>query len=131
MKQHILIFALAFVAVAMLLGVRAGMSQVGAPQTTHAQGKGCVGPGKQDGCIVLHDIKQHRYYAFSFDSSPNKPDLYKAISFEGIGYGHDSHCGQDSRCVSTTGSRFLRNARSRQLRGFESRRRRHSKMMFF
>lgn len=68
-------------------------AQAHAP-TSYAKGKGCVRPGKQNGCIVLHDIKQHRYYALSFDSTPNKPDLYTAITFEGIGYPHDSHCGE-------------------------------------
>jgi hypothetical protein len=71
----------------------ASFAQAHAP-TSYAQGKGCVRPGKQDGCVVLHDIKQHRYYALSFDSSPNKPDLYTAITFEGIGYPHDSHCAE-------------------------------------
>lgn len=64
------------------------------PHTIHAKGNGCVRPGKQDGCYVLHDIKQHRYYDLTFDSTPNKPDLFTAISFEGIGYHHDAHCSQ-------------------------------------
>lgn len=91
MKQRISISVLTLLVAGMMLGVRSGAAQAG---TTHAQGKGCVRPGKQADCFSLHDIKKHRYYTLSFDSSPNKPDLYTAISFEGIGYPHDSHCGE-------------------------------------
>jgi hypothetical protein len=66
----------------------------GIPRTTHARGRGCVRQGKEEGCFILHDIKQHRYYDLSFDSTPNKPDLNTAISFEGIGYQHDTRCSQ-------------------------------------
>jgi hypothetical protein len=62
--------------------------------TTHVQARGCVRPGKEEGCFVLHDIKRHHYYDLSFDTTPGKPDLYTHISFEGIGYAHDAHCSQ-------------------------------------
>jgi hypothetical protein len=62
--------------------------------TEHAQGTGCVRPGKEEGCFLLHDIKQHRYYGLSFEATNTKPDLYTAIWFEGIGYPHDAHCSQ-------------------------------------
>lgn len=94
MKPRIGISVLMVLAVGMVLGVQSDAAQAGPSATAYAQGKGCVRPGKQAGCITLHDIKQHRYYNLSFDSSPNKPDLYTAISFEGIGYSHDSHCGE-------------------------------------
>jgi len=93
MKPRIAKSVVTLLALGMLLGMQSGAAQ-GPPATTHAQGKGCVRPGKQDGCFVLHDIKRHRYYSLTFDSTPNKPDLYTAITFEGIGFPHDSHCGE-------------------------------------
>jgi len=73
---------------------RAGVRTKGsAAHTIHVQGRGCVRPAKQEGCVVLHDIKAHRYYDVSFPTD-TKPDLYTAIWFEGIGYHHDAHCSQ-------------------------------------
>jgi hypothetical protein len=62
--------------------------------TAHIQARGCVRPGRVEGCFVLHDIKRHRYYDLSFHPAGSKPDLYTHISFEGIGYPHDAHCNQ-------------------------------------
>jgi hypothetical protein len=62
--------------------------------TIHAQGKGCVRPGKEEGCFVVHDIKHRRLYDLSFEATDSKPDLYTAIWFEGIGYPHDAHCSK-------------------------------------
>jgi len=79
-----------------LLASNVVMSQqpsAGASQTEHAQGRGCVRPGKEEGCFVLHDIKQHRYWDLTF-AGDSKPDLYTHIWFEGIGYPHDAHCSQ-------------------------------------
>lgn len=75
-------------------------------ETEHAQGRGCVRPGKQEGCFVLHDIKRHRYYDLSFAASDTKPDLYTYISFEGIGFPHDAHCRQ-GRPVHVTSWKLL------------------------
>ena len=60
--------------------------------TEHVQATGCVRPAKQEGCMTLHDIRQHRFYDLSFDPKGDKPDIYTHISFEGIGYSHDAHC---------------------------------------
>lgn len=64
--------------------------------TAHIQARGCVRPGRVEGCFVLHDIKRHRFYDLSFDPAGSKPDLYTHIWFEGLGYPHDAHCGQGS-----------------------------------
>lgn len=61
---------------------------------TQVQARGCVRPGNEGGCFVLHDIKRNRYYDLTFGSAGGKPDLYSHIWFEGIGYYHDSHCSQ-------------------------------------
>jgi hypothetical protein len=68
--------------------------KTGKSHTIHAQGKGCVRPGEQEGCFVLHDIKHRRLYDLSFEASDSKPDMYTAIWFEGIGYPHDAHCSK-------------------------------------
>jgi hypothetical protein len=62
--------------------------------TEHVQTRGCVRPGKEEGCFVLHDIKRHLYYDLNFDAAGSTPELYTHISFEGIGYAHDAHCSQ-------------------------------------
>jgi len=62
--------------------------------TGHAQARGCVHPGKEEGCFVLHDIKRRRYYDLTFEPSGSKPDLYTHIWFEGVEYPHDAHCSQ-------------------------------------
>jgi hypothetical protein len=69
-------------------------SKPGMSHTEHVQARGCVRPGKEEGCFVLHDIKGHRYYDLTFDAAGNTPELYTHISFEGIGYAHDAHCSQ-------------------------------------
>jgi hypothetical protein len=69
-------------------------THTGKSHTIHVQGKGCVRPGKEEGCFVVHDIKQHRLYDLSFGATDNKPDLYTAIWFEGIGYPHEAHCSK-------------------------------------
>lgn len=71
--------------------------QSGSPPTSHTehvQARGCVRPAQQEGCLVLHDIKQRRLYDLSFSSTAEKPELYTHISFEGIVYPHDAHCSQ-------------------------------------
>ena len=67
-------------------------TNVSKSHTIHAQGRGCVRPGKEEGCFVMHDIKKRRLYDLSFGATDSKPDLYTAIWFEGIGYPHDAHC---------------------------------------
>jgi hypothetical protein len=62
--------------------------------TEHVQARGCVRPGKEEGCFVLHDIKRHRFYDLTFESTGSKPDLYTHISLEGVGYPHDAHCSR-------------------------------------
>lgn len=62
--------------------------------TAHIQARGCVRPGKGEGCFLLHDIKRNRYYDLSFEPAGTKPDFYTHIWFEGIGYYHDAHCSQ-------------------------------------
>lgn len=89
---------LGFIAI-VLLGASPLFSQQSNPDaqkshSTHVQTRGCVHPGKQAGCFVLHDIKQHHYYDLTFDSTGAKPDLYTHIWFEGIGYPHDAHCSE-------------------------------------
>lgn len=69
-------------------------SRAGTSHTAYAEGRGCVRPGKKDGCFVLHDIKRHRYYDLSFEPAGSKPDLYTHIWFEGIAYSHDAYCSQ-------------------------------------
>lgn len=71
-----------------------GQQPAAKSHTSHVKGRGCVRPGKEEGCFVLHDIKQHRVYDLSFDATETKPDHYTAIWFEGIGYSHDAHCSQ-------------------------------------
>src|SRR5579872_5888874 len=63
-------------------------SKTGMSHTEHVQTRGCVRPGKEEGCFVLHDIKRHRYYDLTFDAAGSTPDLYTHIWFEGIGYAH-------------------------------------------
>jgi hypothetical protein len=64
--------------------------------TQHIEGKGCVKPGQQTGCLVVNDIKAHRKYNVFFDGK-EQPELYTAIQFEGIGYSHVSHCNQGQK----------------------------------
>jgi|GEM_PF-2758130 len=64
--------------------------------TQHIEGKGCVKPGRQTGCLVVNDIKAHRKYNVFFDGK-EQPELYTAIQFEGIGYSHVSHCNQGQK----------------------------------
>jgi len=64
--------------------------------TQHIEGKGCVKPGRQSGCLVVNDIKAHRKYNVFFDGK-EPPELYTAIQFEGIGYSHASHCNQGQK----------------------------------
>jgi len=59
------------------------------------QARGCVQPTKpvkQEGCLVLHDIRQNRLYDLSFSPTAERPELYTHISFEGIGFAHDAQC---------------------------------------
>ena len=56
--------------------------------------RGCVHPTKQEGCLVLHDIRQNRLYDLSFSPTAERPGLYTHISFEGIGFAHDAQCSQ-------------------------------------
>jgi hypothetical protein len=97
-KIRSLIAAIALLAAVQLMGQQLGQPQAPAKGSTlhtiHAQGRGCVRPGKEEGCFVVHDIKAHRYYDLTFDSTNARPDLYTAIWFEGIGYHHDAHCSQ-------------------------------------
>lgn len=71
-----------------------------APSTHHIEGKGCLKPGRQNGCLVVNDIKAHRKYNLFFDGK-NQPELNTAISFEGIGYQHVSHCNQGQKVQVT------------------------------
>ena len=64
--------------------------------TQHIEGKGCVKPGRQTGCLVVNDIKAHRKFNVFFDGK-EQPELYTAIQFEGIGYSHVSHCNQGQK----------------------------------
>lgn len=64
--------------------------------TQHIDGKGCLKPGRQTGCLVVNDIKAHRKYNVFFDGK-EQPELYTAIQFEGIGYSHASHCNQGQK----------------------------------
>ena len=68
--------------------------QSGPLPTKLVQARGCVHPTKQEGCFVLHDIRQNRLYDLSFSPTAERPDLYTHISFEGIGFPHDAHCSQ-------------------------------------
>jgi hypothetical protein len=68
----------------------------------HAQARGCVHPGKEEGCFVLHDIKGRRFYDLTFKATGDKPDLYSHILFEGIEYPHDAHCSQGRPVHVTT-----------------------------
>jgi len=70
------------------------------PRTHHIQGKGCLRPGRQQGCLVVNDIKAHRKYNVFFDGK-EQPELYTAISFEGIGYSHLAHCNQGQKVQVT------------------------------
>ncbi len=91
-----------------LLASSAGLSQQPSStpsQTEHAQGRGCVRPASQEGCYVLHDIKQRRYWDLNF-AGDSKPGLYTHIWFEGIGYPHDAHCNQ-GRPVHVTSWKLL------------------------
>ena len=69
-------------------------------RTEHIEGKGCLKPGRQDGCFIVNDIKAHRKYNVFFDGK-SQPDMYTAISFEGIGYQHVSHCSQGQKVQIT------------------------------
>ncbi len=71
-------------------------SQTTTGSTKHIEGKGCLKPGRQKGCLVVNDIKAHRKYNVFFDGKA-QPELYTAISFEGIGYQHASHCNQGQK----------------------------------
>ncbi len=71
-----------------------------ASRTKHIQGKGCLKPGRQTGCLVVNDIKAHRKYNVFFDGK-DQPELYTAISFEGIGYPHIAHCNQGQKVQVT------------------------------
>lgn len=93
MGIRLLALATILVASTSLLGQQS-TSKPPTSHTAHVEGRGCVRPGKQEGCFVLHDIKRHRYYDLSFEPAGSKPDLYTHISFEGIGYAHDAHCSQ-------------------------------------
>lgn len=75
-------------------------SETTAAKTEHIEGKGCVKPGRQKGCFVVNDIKAHRKYNVFFDGK-SQPDMYTAISFEGIGYQHVSHCSQGQKVQVT------------------------------
>ena len=57
-------------------------SETTAAKTEHIEGKGCVKPGRQNGCFIVNDIKAHRKYNVFFDGK-SQPDMYTAISFEG------------------------------------------------
>ncbi len=70
------------------------------PRTEHIEGKGCLKPGRQNGCFIVNDIKAHRKYNVFFDGK-SQPDMYTAISFEGIGYQHVSHCSQGQKVQIT------------------------------
>ncbi len=48
----------------------------------------------------MNDIKAHRKYNVFFDGK-SQPDMYTAISFEGIGYQHVSHCSQGQKVQVT------------------------------
>lgn len=63
------------------------------PRTEHAEGSGCVRPGKKKGCFVVHDLKQRAYWDLTFPRD-NRPELYTHISFEGIGYQYDAQCSE-------------------------------------
>ena len=71
-----------------------------AAKTEHIEGRGCIKPGRQHGCFVVNDIQAHRKYNVFFDVK-NRPDMYTAISFEGIGYQHVSHCSQGQKVQVT------------------------------
>ena len=84
-------------ATTLISGTAVAQQPSGGPPTSHtghAQARGCVHPGKEEGCFVLHDIKRRRYYDLTFEPSGSKPDLYTHISFEGVEYPHDAHCSQ-------------------------------------
>ena len=72
-----------------------------APHTEHITGKGCVQPGKLKNCVMVNDIKAHRKYDVFFKAD-NKPEMYTAVEFEGIGYHQHSHCndGQPVQVVN-------------------------------
>jgi len=78
-----------------------GVVKGSAPHTEHITGKGCVQPGKSKNCVMLSDIKAHRKYDLFFKPD-NKPDMYTAVEFEGIGYHQHSHCqdGQPLQVVN-------------------------------
>ena len=82
-----------------------------AAKTEHIEGRGCIKPGRQHGCFVVNDIKAHRKYNVFFDGK-NQPDMYTAISFEGIGYQHVSHCSQGQKVRLQSGNPCRENARS-------------------
>lgn len=75
-------------------GTLLGQQPSNKSHTEHVRTRGCVRPGKEEGCFVLHDIKRHRYYDLNFDAAGSTPEPYTHISFEGIGYAHDAHCSQ-------------------------------------
>lgn len=51
-----------------------------AAKTEHIEGRGCVKPGRQNGCFIVNDIKAHRKYNVFFDGK-SQPDMYTAIFF--------------------------------------------------
>ncbi len=64
--------------------------------TQHIRGTGCVKPARQKDCLIVNDIKAHRKYNVFFVGKA-QPELYTAISFEGVGYPHVSHCQQGQK----------------------------------
>ena len=49
-----------------------------AAETEHIEGRGCLKPGRQNGCFIVNDIKAHRKYNVFFDGK-RQPDMYTAI----------------------------------------------------
>jgi hypothetical protein len=83
-------------AVTLLASNVALSQQASAPpteRTEHAQGRGCVRPAQKEGCYVLHDLRQRRYWDLNFTGN-SRPRPYTHIWFEGVGYSHDAHCSQ-------------------------------------
>jgi hypothetical protein len=67
-----------------------------APPTVHIKGRGCVRPGKVEGCLVVSDFNAHRKYNLFF--LKDKPAPNTGISFEGLGYSKvDPHCNQGQK----------------------------------
>ena len=100
MNKRLATLSVVLLASVQLLAQQPSKSDPNTARTEHVEGRGCLRPGRQEGCLIVNDIKAHRKYSVFFVGK-DQPELYTAISFEGIAYPHVSHCRQGQKLQVT------------------------------